>query len=178
MCGVRIVGWARFGGVAGRGATWLRGGLAFALVALLVAIGVVVTSRDSTDDDLGAAQREVAAAARTEALAFLTVDHADMDPLIDAVLAGATGDFADQYAAQRDMLTSEAIRTEATSTGEVVALGVGSLDDDAATVLVAANSTVTNTGTDGEGQVRYYRLRLDLVREGERWLTSDVEFVR
>lgn len=154
------------------------GSLALVLVALLVAIGVVVTARDTTDDELTAAQREVAAAARAEALSFLTVDHTDMDPLIDAVLAGATGDFAEQYAAQRDMLTSEAIRTEATSTGEVVALGVGSLDDDSATVLLAANSTVTNTGTGSEGQVRYYRLRLDLVREGGRWLTSDVEFVR
>ena len=153
-------------------------GLAVALVALLVAIGLVVTSRDSVDDDLTSAQREVAEAARVEALAFLTVDHTDMDPLIDAVLAGATGDFAEQYESQRDTLTSEAIRTEATSTGEVVALGVGDLDDDSATVLVAANSTVTNTSTGDKGQVRYYRLRLDLVREGERWLTSNMEFVR
>lgn len=161
-----------------RSGRWLVGGLAVALIALLVAIGVVVASRESVDDDLSAARREVAAAARTEAMAFLTVDHTDMDPLIDAVLAGATGDFAEQYASQRDTLTSEAIRTEATSTGEVVALGVGSLDGDSATVLVAANSTVTNTSTGSEGQVRYYRLRLDLVREGERWLTSNVEFVR
>lgn len=153
-------------------------GLAVALVALLVAIGLVVTSRDAVDDDLTSAQREVAEAARVEALAFLTVDHTDMDPLIDAVLAGATGDFAEQYESQRDTLTSEAIRTEATSTGEVVALGVGDLDDDSATVLIAANSTVTNTSTGSSGQVRYYRLRLDLVREGERWLTSDVQFVR
>ena len=153
-------------------------GLAVALVALLVAIGLVVTSRDAVDDDLTSAQREVAEAARVEALAFLTVDHTDMDPLIDAVLAGATGDFAEQYESQRDTLTSEAIRTEATSTGEVVALGVGDLDDDSATVLVAANSTVTNTSTGDKGQVRYYRLRLDLVREGERWLTSNVQFVR
>ena len=153
-------------------------GLAVALVALLVAIGLVVTSQDAVDDDLTTAQREVAEAARVEALAFLTVDHTDMDPLIDAVLAGATGDFAEQYESQRDTLTSEAIRTEATSTGEVVALGVGDLDDDSATVLVAANSTVTNTSTGSEGQVRYYRLRLDLVREGERWLTSNVQFVR
>ena len=83
-----------------------------------------------------------------------------MDPLIDAVLDGATGDFAEQYASQRETLTSEAVRTEATSTAEVVALGVGDLDDDSATVLVAANSTVTNTSTGSEGQVRYYRLRL------------------
>ena len=160
-----------------RGGTWVIGGLAVVLVALLVAIGVVVASRESVDDDLTAAQQEVAAAARTEALAFLRVDHTDMDPLIDAVLAGATGDFAEQYASQREMLTSEAIRTEATSTGEVVALGVGSLEGDAATVLLAANSTVSNTSTGSEGQVRYYRLRLDLVRRGGRWLTTDVRFV-
>ena len=158
---------------------WLVSGLAVVLVALLVALVLVVTtSRDGGDEDLSAAQREVARAARTEAIAFLTVDHEDMDPLVDAVLAGATGDFAEQYAAQRDMLVSEAVRTEATSTGEVVALGVGDLDDDSATVLVAANSTVTNTNTGAEGQVRYYRLRLDLVREDGRWLTSAVRFVR
>lgn len=161
-----------------RGSSWMIGCLAVVLVALLVAIGLVAISRGSIDDDLSTAQREVAEAARAEAVAFLTVDHRDMEPLIDAVLDGATGDFAEQYASQRERLTSEAVRTEATSTGEVVALGVGDLDDDSATVLVAANSTVVNTSTDSSGQVRYYRLRLDLVREGERWLTSNVEFVR
>jgi Mce-associated membrane protein len=157
---------------------WLIGGLAVALVALLVAIALVVTSRGSGDDELAATQREVGRAARTEAVAFLTVDHDDMEPLVDAVLAGATGDFAEQYASQRDTLVSEAVRTEATSTAEVVALGVGDLDEDSATVLVAANSTVTNTRTGPDGQVRYYRLRLDLVREDGRWLTSGVRFVR
>lgn len=161
-----------------RGGRWVIGALAVVLVALLVAIGVVATSRSAVDDDLTDAQREVATAARTEALAFLTVDHTDMDPLIDAVLAGATGDFKQQYESQRDRLTSEAIRTEATSTAEVVALGVGDMDDDSATVLVAANSTVTSSITGSDGQVRYYRIRLDLVREGERWLTSNIEFVR
>jgi Mce-associated membrane protein len=164
--------------VRARGGTWVIGGLAVALVALLVAIGVVLTSRASVDDGLTASHHEVAEAARTEALAFLTVDHTDMDPLIDAVLAGATGDFKKQYESQREMLASEAVRTEATSAAEVVALGVGDLDDDAATVLLAANSTVTNTSTGDEGQVRYYRLRLDLVREGDQWLTSNVQFVR
>ena len=157
---------------------WLVGVLAAALVVLVVAIVALASSREAVDDDLSTAQREVAAAARAEALAFLAVDHRDMDPLIDAVLAGATGEFAEEYEAQRDRLAREAMRTRATSTGEVVSLGVGEMDDDSATVLVAANSTVTNTSTGNEPQVRYYRLRLDLVREGDRWLTSDVEFVR
>lgn len=157
---------------------WVGAGLVLALVGLLVATGLVGASTDEVDDSRTAAHRDVAAAARAEALAFLTVDHRDMDTLVDAVLEGATGEFAEQYAAQRDTLTSEAVRTEATSTPEVVALGVGDQDDDAATVLVAANSTVTNASTSGEGEVRYYRLRLELVREGGRWLTSDLRFVR
>jgi Mce-associated membrane protein len=164
--------------VGERAGRWVAGGLVVVLVALLVAVGLVLTGQDETDAGLTAAQQEVAAAARTEALAFLTVDHRDMDPLIDAVLDGATGDFAEQYASQRETLTSEAVRTEATSSPEVVALGVGDQDDDSATVLVAANSTVTNAGTPDEGQVRYYRLRLQLVREDGRWLTDDLRFVR
>lgn len=161
-----------------RAGRWVAGGLAVVLVALLVAIGLVVTRQDDVDAGLTAAQQDVAGAARREALAFLTVDHRDMDPLIDAVLDGATGGFAKQYASQRETLTSEAVRTEATSTPEVVALGVGDQDEESATVLVAANSTVTNAGTGADGQVRYYRLRLRLVREGDRWLTSDLQFVR
>ena len=160
------------------GGRWLVGGLVVVLVLQVVVIGLLATSRGSVDEALTARQREVAAAARAEAVAFLTVDHEDMDPLIDAVLAGATGDFKEQYQSQRETLVREAVRTEATSTAEVVALGVGDQDEDSATVLVAANSTVTNTSTGSEAQVRYYRLRLGLVREDDRWLTSDVQFVR
>lgn len=164
------------------GRSRLVGGLVIVLVVVLVlevvAIALLATSRGAVDEALTARQQEVAAAARTEAVAFLTVDHEDMDPLIDAVLAGATGVFKEQYESQRERLEREAIRTEATSTAEVVALGVGDHDEDSATVLVAANSTVTNTSTGSEGQVRYYRLRLELVREDDRWLASDVQFVR
>ena len=164
--------------MSARGLGVLTWGLGVLLVALVAAIVVVLRSGPAVDEELTADQREVAAAARTEALAFLTVDHRNMDPLIDAVLAGATGDFKEQYADQRARLVREAKRTDAISTGEIVALGVGDLDADSATVLVAANSDVSNNRTGEEAQTRYFRLRLDLVREGDRWLTSNVQFVR
>lgn len=164
--------------MSARGLGFLTWGLGVLLVALVAAILVLVRSAPAVDEELTADQREVAAAARTEALAFLTVDHRNMDPLVDAVLAGATGDFKEQYADQRARLVKEAKRTEAMSTGEIVALGVGDMDADSATVLVAANSDVSNNRTGDEPQTRYYRLRLDLVREGDRWLTSNVQFVR
>ena len=161
-----------------RGLGFLTWGLGVLFVVLVAAIVVLVGSAPAVDEELTADQREVAAAARTEALAFLTVDHRNMDPLVDAVLAGATGEFKKQYADQRARLVKEAKRTGATSTGEVVALGVGDMDADSATVLVAANSDVSNNRTGGEPQTRYYRLRLDLVRDGDRWLTNNVQFVR
>ena len=164
--------------MSARGLGVLTWGLGVLLVALVAAIVVVLRSGPAVDEELTADQREVAAAARTEALAFLTVDHRNMDPLIDAVLAGATGGFKEQYADQRERLVREAKRTDAISTGEIVALGVGDLDADSATVLVAANSDVSNNRTGEEAQTRYFRLRLDLVRERDRWLTSNVQFVR
>lgn len=155
----------------------LAAALAVVLVALVTGCVVVARSTSPPDDDLTGTQHAVAAAARAEVLAFFRVDHRDMDPLADAVLAGATGDFAEQYAAQRDRLVRRAVRTRATSTGEVVSLGVSEVDADSATVVVAANSTVTNDRSD-RPQVRFYRIRLELVREGGLWLTRDVEFVR
>lgn len=160
-----------------RGWRALAVALAVVLVALVVGIVVVVRGAGGVDHELTAEQHEVAAAARTEALAFLRVDHRDMEPLVAAVLDGATGDFAEQYDAQRERLVSEAVRTRASSTGEVVSLGVADLTDDAATVVVAANSTVSNSSTE-QPQTRYYRLRLRLERVDGRWLTSSLEFVR
>ena len=153
------------------------GVLSVVLAGLVGGIAWLLGTSEPVDEGLTAAQHEVAAAARAEALAFLTVDHRTMDVVVERVLDGATGEFREEYESQSRRLTREATRTRATSAGEVVALGVSDLGDDAATVLVAANSTVTNTSTD-EPQVRYYRLELGLVREDGRWLTSTLRFVR
>jgi Mce-associated membrane protein len=163
--------------VGGRGTIRLVGVLSVVLAGLLGGIAWLLGSAERVDEGLTAAQQEVAAAASAEALAFLTVDHRTMDVVVERVLDGATGEFREEYESQSRRLTREAARTRATSAGEVVALGVSDLGDDAATVLVAANSTVTNTSTD-EPQVRYYRLELGLVREDGRWLTSTLRFVR
>jgi Mce-associated membrane protein len=43
-------------------------------------------------------------------------------------------------------------------------------------VLVVADATVANTASPS-GQVRNYRLQMDLVQQGGQWLTSAIEFV-
>lgn len=170
---------------------WVTAGLAVALLAVVATTTVIALVREDGSRELAAAampwrdpageltatSREVAAAARAETLAFLAVDHRDMGPLMDRVLAGATGEFAEQYAERREDLERQAVENRSISTGEVVALGIGELDADSALVYVAANSEVQNTSTDGTTQPRYYRLQLDLVREDDEWLVSQVQFV-
>jgi hypothetical protein len=36
---------------------------------------------------------------------------------------------------------------------------------------------VQNSTTGGTPQPRYYRLQLDMVREGDQWLVSQLQFV-
>lgn len=134
-------------------------------------------SSSSGDEELTEAHREVAEAARELTLAFLEVDHRDMEPLTEKVLERATGEFEKQYAANVEQLVEAAERNESVSIGKVVALGVGDMDADSALVYVAADSEVSNTTTDGTKQPRYYRLQLDMVREDGEWLASNVQFV-
>jgi Mce-associated membrane protein len=163
------------------------------LLAALVTVLVVATLRadDGVDDLRRAAwvdadegpgaltvrHRDVALAARGETLALLTVDHRNMDALVDRVLAGATGAFAREYAARRDALVRRAVRQQSVSSGTVAALGIDRFDGDSATVLVAANGRARNVSTNGTTQSRFYRLRLEMVRIEGRWLASAVERV-
>ena len=62
------------------------------------------------------------------------------------------------------------------SRGEVLDAGIVSDDADSARVLVVADSTVTNAAQP-QPQKRHYRMQLDLVRSGGRWLVSDLQFV-
>ena len=81
--------------------------VALALVAALVVIlgrdaeaSPSTTSQGSKATALRTAYAGATRAARDEAEAFLGVDYRDPDPMVDQVLAGATGAFKRQYAAR------------------------------------------------------------------------------
>jgi Mce-associated membrane protein len=129
-------------------------------------------------DQRGTEQRrqEVLAAARQSALNFTSLDYRHYDQDSRTVLEGATGDFKKQFAAQTAQLTKLVAQNKSVSEGQVLDAGIVRSDARSARVLVVADSKVTNTAAP-EGQARTYRLQLDLVRVGDRWLTSDVTFV-
>ena len=61
--------------------------------------------------------------------------------------------------------------------GRVVWTGVVSLDQDSATVLAATTGTVANVSTGNQPVARNFRLQIQLVKVGGRWLTSDLQWV-
>jgi Mce-associated membrane protein len=155
-------------------------GVAFLLV---VALGLVAVQAFRGDPAQARAEKTshqfkaISKAARAETQAFLNVDYTNMDPLMAKVLAGATGSFKQQYAGARANLKASATTALARSTGKVRSVGVGDLTPKTAVVFVAADSQVTNKSTAGKAQPRYYRLKLTMVKQGDAWLTSDLQFV-
>jgi len=161
--------------VASGGPRWLVAALAVLVLALLVTGGVLLSQwQEARAED--ERRREVLRAATAEVVAFTTLDYRDIEPSVDRVLEGATGDFKEQFESSRPQLEQLSRDNESVSEGRVLKAGVVSMDEDSATVVVVADSQVTNKSTD-EPQPRHYRLQLDLVLEGDRWLTSDLQFV-
>lgn len=130
---------------------------------------------DHEGEDLHSA---VLLAATHQAMAFVNVDYREIDDYNDRVLAGATGDFAEQYKQTMKALVELTTKYQTVQTGKVVAAGVVAADRDNATVLIAMEGTVQNNTGDGDGEkAQAQRLQLKLTWEGGRWLTNDLIFV-
>ena len=140
--------------------------------ALMLWLSMRLYDRHETD----MRRQDILSAARQSALNFTSLDYRHYDRDSANVLKSATGDFKKQFSAQTHDLTELVARNKSVSEGQVLDAGIVRSDARSARVLVVADSKVTNTAAP-EGEARTYRLQLDLVYRGGRWLTSDVEFV-
>jgi Mce-associated membrane protein len=120
---------------------------------------------------------DIVDSAAKEAAAFVNISYTDTQSAIDAVMAGATGDFKDQYAKATDALVKLLTDNKSVRTGEVLWTGVVAQDLDSATVIIATTGTVANNQTGNQPKAENYRLQLQLVLEKGKWLTSDLQFV-
>jgi Mce-associated membrane protein len=153
--------------------------LAWALSVLLVValagatLSVVALHRQSENK----AQREAAMkAGRQLALDFTTYDYKTWDADTKRVLDDSTGQFKEEFQAGLNVVKAQVQTNKATSKGVVKEAAVVSNDKDSAQVLVIVDAVVTNTASV-EGVQRRYRIKLDLVREKDRWLTADLQAV-
>ena len=151
------------------------------LLACLCVVGGVLAWRTHQADERTQAEQErygeVLAAATEEAEAFINIKYEDAQDSIDRVAAGATGDFKKQYSRSTKGVLQVLKQEKSSMEGEVLWAGVVDADEDSATVIAATTGTVANRQTNNQPVARNFRLRLDLVREGGRWLTNDLQFV-
>ena len=117
------------------------------------------------------------AAVLDEVRSFMTM-YTARDPFhandyIDAVLARATGDFAEQYQQQANTILLDVARGQATN-GTVLAAGLERWrDDGSATVLVVTD--IRSTTPDGKQPVHIaYRCLVTATMEGGQWKISDL----
>ena len=152
--------------------------VALTLLALLGAALVWRTHGDRADA-LARGQRygDVLAAADAEVTAFVNMRYDHASRSIDAVAAGATGDFRTHYVRSARHVVKVLRRHHSAMTGQVVWSAVAAVAPDRATVIVATTGTVSNTNTDGQQVPRHFRLRISLLHQDGRWLTSDIQFV-
>jgi Mce-associated membrane protein len=145
-----------------------------AAAAVLAAVLLAIELQDAPDEE--ARRQEILQAARQQGVNITTLDHRSVERDLQRVLALSTGNFRAEFEAGTKDLTDLVVENKAVSTGEVLEAGIVTADSDSARVLVVADSTVSNSTTE-EQQVRHYRMQLDLVRRGDRWLTSALTFV-
>jgi Mce-associated membrane protein len=149
-----------------------------ALVLLVVAGGALYRQR-SANARLDNTREQVVGIARQEAVNLMSLSYNTADAGLKRILSLATGPLAEQFNSQRSTIGSFLGQAKSTSRAQVQSAGLMSLGTDHATVLVAADATVTNNASSDAGLknvVKHYRMAMKLQRVHGHWLVADVEF--
>jgi Mce-associated membrane protein len=145
--------------------------LVVALAGLTLSV-VALRKQDAADGQRDGAMK----AARQLALDFTTYDYQTWDADSKRVVDDSTGQFKQEFQAGIDAVKTDVVTNKATSKGDVKEAAVVSNDKDSAQVLVIVNAVVTNTAS-ADGVERRYRIKLDMVKDKDRWLTADLQVV-
>jgi Mce-associated membrane protein len=180
---VPLAGATGAGGQAGAGQSEepgrrrLLGRLALGAALLLLLGAAVVLSLQVRGASLDDKAREGAlTAAKQTALNLTSIDQEEFDEDVERVLEGATGEFRQDFTARLTELEQLLEENEVTAEGRVLEAGLVRSDRRTATALVVVDSTVSNKAIP-QGRVSSYRMKLELEKVGDRWMTSTLDFV-
>jgi Mce-associated membrane protein len=158
---------------------WLT--LLVVLLALAAGLGAALALRAHGDRADAATHQKrygaVLSAADAEVTAFVNLSYDRAARSVDAVAAGATGDFRDHYVRSAERVAHVLQLNRSSMTGRVVWSAVTDISATRATVISATTGSVSNIRTKGADEPRDFRFRVSLVLVGGRWLTSDIAFV-
>jgi Mce-associated membrane protein len=116
------------------------------------------------------------AAARQLAINFVSVDYTKVDTNIALVKAGATGEFLKSYSTSIAELKKLLVANQTMSTVQRTEAALVSGDLDSAVALVGVVAPTKNTAAPN-GQLKTYRMRLELRKVAGEWKVGNLEFV-
>ncbi len=96
----------------------------------------------------------------------------NMDGLADRAATYLSGDFAAQYRKFVDAIVAPNKQAQVTNTTQVTGVGVESLDDPNAVVIIYTNTTSTSPLTKNIPSLKYLSYRLFMKRTEGRWLVT------
>ncbi|MGW0042944.1 mce associated protein mas1a [Rhodococcus sp. NPDC003348] len=148
----------------------IAGLLAVALVAVSAALLLDVLGDSSAD----ARRTEAIDTARDYAVALSSFDFENLDANRDAIVSGSTPEFAAKYSEMVDALRQIVTDGKGKATATAGHIGIESLDEDRAVVLVFVDQQATNV-VSPEGNTQKYRMVVTLIRDGDRWVVDNVD---
>jgi len=149
-----------------------------AVLLLLAAVAVTATlGRSAWQQQRDADNRSAAlAAGRQIAVNFVTMSAATFDADTKRVLDESTGAFQKEYASTLAQLKPVVTANKTVSTVERAEAALVSADADSAKIIVGVVAPTSNASTP-KPEKKTYRLRLDLVKVGDAWKVSTLDFV-
>lgn len=147
-----------------------------AVLAVALAAAVFGGYRWYGDRALDRAHEAALAAARQTAVNFVSVSASSVDRDLQRIVAGATGEFRDEFVRGQAQVRAAIVENKVESTGTVLRAGLVSGDRRSAVVLVAVDATVKNVKAP-DGRPSHYRIQVDVTRDGDAWLVSRLQFV-
>src|SRR6478735_1075852 len=132
------------------------------LLGCAVVFGGVLVHQEREDRQRASAEQErygdVLAAARKEIEAFVNIDYTQAQDSIDAVAAGATGDFAKQYDTSTKDVVKILTKAKSVMKGEVLWAGIADTDHDAARSMVPPPAPAATPPTGNRAVPRQFRI--------------------
>lgn len=144
-------------------------------IALLAASGYMLWFRHQVEQEhqRGA---EFSSAAAQAVVTLMSIDSANANGNVAAILANSTGQFKDDFQAAADDFIKAAQDSKSATKASARVAAVESLTPDSAVVLVTAATTVSNSA-GADQQPRNWRLSVTMLRDGTQIKLSKVEFV-
>lgn len=141
------------------------------VIALAVIVGILANGyRD--DRATEQARTDAVAAATEQAAAMLSYNYNEVDQQLAAAADGLTGDFRDEYTKlMTETIAPGAKEGKLTTEATVQAGSIVSATPDDAVVLLFVNQVTTSADVP-DAATTGSRVRMEMHRDGDRWLTG------